>query len=97
MFESTIGNKNLILGVEVIKGEAVRIFFNKEDLPIVKHTIHNLYPQTVRKFGQDVAAYMVDEDPLKRAKSSNEIELAYDSRLKTITNNPQGPTDDDED
>lgn len=96
LFESTIGKQHLIMGVEVIRDEAIRIFFDGSHLREVKHAIHNLYPATVQKFGSTLAQSLVDEDQLKRAKSSNDIELAYASKLKTMIGNPQGPTEDDE-
>ena len=97
LFASTIGKKSLILGVEVISDEAVRFFFKSTDLTAVKNAIHNLYPKTVQKFGETLASQLVNEEHLQQAKSSNDIELAHASKLKTITGNPQGPSDNDDD
>ena len=91
LYSSTINNENLILGVETMKEDGVRFFFNQEHLVPVKDAIHNLFSKTVQTFGQATATKMLDEDSLKKAKSSNDIELAYSSRLKNLNSNPQGP------
>ena len=46
-------------------------------------------------FGHIIARQMLDEEKLRKAKSSNDVEIAYAARLKTISN-PQGPDDNDE-
>lgn len=97
LYSSTIDKKKLILGVECIKDSSIRIFFLQKDLAQVKKAIHNLFQATVNTFGHHLASTMLDEDNLKKAKSSNDIELAHASKLKTLSSNPQGPDDADDD
>ena len=91
LFETTIGGKELIKGVQVAPDDVVHVLFQKEDADAVKNAIHNLYPHVVDTFGEDLATYMLDEESLRRAKSSSDLENEYTRRLKEKTGNPQGP------
>ena len=93
LFETTIGGKELIQGVEVAPDDVVRVLFHESDAEAVKDAIHNLYPHVVETFGNDLASNMIDETSLKRAKSSSDVEKDYTKRLKEKTGNPQGPDD----
>ena len=95
LFSSTIENTNLIIGVEQIKDDSVRIFFHKDHLSQGKNAIHQLFTKTEEMFGHIIVRQMLDEEKLRKAKSSNDVEIAYAARLKTISN-PQGPDDNDE-
>ena len=74
----------------------LEFFFDKKDLHDVKNAIHNLYQVAEKKFGSHIVGSMLDENKLKKAKSSDEIELQHANTLKRITGNPQEQTDIDE-
>lgn len=90
---TTIGGKELIKGVEVAPDDIVRVLFETTDADKVKQAIHNLYPHIVETFGEDIAATLIDENSLKRAKSSSNVEKQHSKRLKEKSGNPQGPDD----
>ena len=92
-FETSIGGKELIKGVEVVPDDVVRVLSHKDDADAVKDAIHNLYPHVVDTFGENLAAHMIDENSLRREKSSSDVEKEYIRRLKAKTGNPQGPDD----
>lgn len=94
--KSTINNANLIHGVEIVKPNVVRVFFEKDHLHHVKNAIHNLYQVAEQKFGPDITRTMLNETKLRKAKSSDEIELNHANGLKKITANPQEQCDIDE-
>ena len=96
LYRTTINNVHLILGVEIIKENVVRVFFDKGDLNQVKHAIHNLYKVAEMKFGASITSNMLDETRLRKAKSSNETEIQYANKLKQINGNPQEQVDIDE-
>ena len=91
LFNTTIGGKELIKGVEVAPDDVVRVLFHKDDADEVKDAIHNLYPHVVDTFGEELAKQMINEESLKRAKLSSDVEKDYTRRLKEKTGNPQGP------
>lgn len=93
LYGCTIDKKNLILGVETIKDTAIRVFFDKANLAPVKHAVHNLYPMASQVFGPTVISTMLNEEELKRAKSSHETELTHSTKLTGLTGSPQGPDD----
>ena len=93
LYHTTIGGKDLIKGVEVAPDDVVRILFEKDDADDVKQAIHNLYPHIVDTFGTTLAAEMVDENSLQRAKSSSDVEKQHSKLLKEKSGNPQGPDD----
>ena len=96
LYSSTINNVHMILGVEVIKENVIRVFFDKGDLMGVKNAIHNLYTVAESKFGVELTKKMINEASLKKAKSSNETELQHANKIKQIAGNPQ-ETNDNED
>ena len=91
LFETTIGGQELIKGVEVTPDDVVRVLFQKEDADAAKNAIHNLYPHVVDTFGEDLATHMIDEESLRRTKSSSDVGKEYTRHLKERTGNPQGP------
>ena len=91
--ETTIEQQKVILGVEVAPDDVVRVIFNKKDVELVRDAIHDLYGITETIFGKRLTKHMLDENDLKRAKTSIDTAKAHTKKLRSITSNPQGPDD----
>ena len=93
LYNATITNRRLITGVEVAPNDLIRIMCHKKDKFEVERAMLELYDQTLTAFGQEDTEDMLDQDALKKIKSTHSTEISHSKRLISLSGNPQGPSD----
>ena len=66
---------------------------HKKDKFEVERAMLELYNQTLTAFGQEDTEDMLDQDALKKIKSTHSTEINHSKRLISLSGNPQGPSD----
>ena len=90
LFSSTLGNKNVITGVELAPNNLVRILYQKNDRFDAEYIVQNLFAETEKAFGSDITSSLLNKNDFLSAKTTHVDEISHAKDLINITGNPQG-------
>ena len=91
LYRASVGNRNVIQGVELREDKIVRILFFKQDRYDVEHIIRHLYEETIKTFGEPMTNLMLSKQDLDDVKLFHMAEMSHSQKLLSLTGNPQGP------